>query len=355
MNTQTLKVDKGVDNDDSYQQTVDCLRNGGLVAFPTETVYGLGALATDSNATKQIFEAKGRPSDNPLIVHIGTKEEVNSYAAEIPHTARQLMDAFWPGPLTLIFNEKPGIIAESVTVGRGTVGLRMPDHPVALKLLRLLGGPLAAPSANRSGKPSPTKASHVARDLDGRIPFILDGGATGVGVESTVIDMTSTPPAILRPGGITVEMIESVIGPVRSETRVEESEAPRAPGMKYMHYSPDAPVWLIEPDRNQMEQAVQRLMNEGKKVAIIGPDEFKTDKPAWYFATGAHANPSQLAAHLYDALRNCDETDADVILAVEIPSEGMGIAVMNRLNKAANGKHFTDYAIESSNLKTPID
>ena len=352
MNTQTLKVDKGVDNDASYQQTVDCLRNGGLVAFPTETVYGLGALATDPNATKQIFEAKGRPSDNPLIVHIGTKEEVNTYAAEIPETAHKLMDAFWPGPLTLIFNEKPGVIAESVTVGRGTVGLRMPDHPVALKLLRLLGGPLAAPSANRSGKPSPTKASHVARDLDGRIPFILDGGATGVGVESTVIDMTSTPPAILRPGGITVEMIESVIGPVRSETRAEESEAPRAPGMKYMHYAPDAPVWLIEPDQNQIERAVQHLMNEGKKVAIIGPDELKTDKPAWYFATGAHADPSQLAAHLYGALRNCDETDADVILAVEIPSEGMGIAVMNRLNKAADGKQFTDYTIESSNMKT---
>ncbi|WOV84658.1 L-threonylcarbamoyladenylate synthase [Sporosarcina jeotgali] len=352
MNTQTLEVDKGVDNDYSYQQTVDCLRNGGLVAFPTETVYGLGALATDPDATKQIFEAKGRPSDNPLIVHIGTKEEVNTYAAEIPETAHKLMDAFWPGPLTLIFNEKPGVIAENVTVGRGTVGLRMPDHPVALKLLRLLGGPLAAPSANRSGKPSPTKASHVARDLDGRIPFILDGGATGVGVESTVIDMTSTPPAILRPGGITVEMIESVIGPVRSETRVEESEAPRAPGMKYKHYSPDAPVWLIEPDQNQIERAVQHLMNEGKKVAIIGPDELKTDKPAWYFATGAHADPSQLAAHLYDALRNCDETDADVILAVETPSEGMGIAVMNRLKKAADGKQFTDYTIESSNMKT---
>ncbi|WP_025785586.1 L-threonylcarbamoyladenylate synthase [Sporosarcina sp. D27] len=342
MNTRTLKVDKDVDNIDSYQQTVDCLRNGGLVAFPTETVYGLGALATDPGATKRIFEAKGRPSDNPLIVHIGTKEEVNEYAAEIPGSALRLMEAFWPGPLTLIFNEKPGVIAESVTVGRGTVGLRMPDHPVALKLLRLLGGPLAAPSANRSGKPSPTKASHVARDLDGRIPFILDGGATGVGVESTVIDMTVTPPAILRPGGVTAEMIESVIGPVRSEIRVEESEAPRAPGMKYMHYSPDAPVWLIEPNAKQIEQAVQDLMNEGKKVAVIGPDELKTDKPSWYFATGAYGDPHQLAANLYDALRNCDETEADVILAVEVPSEGMGLAVMNRLKKAADGKRFSN-------------
>ncbi|REB05907.1 threonylcarbamoyl-AMP synthase [Sporosarcina sp. BI001-red] len=341
MNTQTLKVDKGVDNHHSYQQTVDCLRNGGLVAFPTETVYGLGALATDPNATKRIFEAKGRPSDNPLIVHIGTKEEVNTYAAEIPESALLLMEAFWPGPLTLIFNEKPGVIAESVTVGLGTVGLRMPDHPVALKLLRLLGGPLAAPSANRSGKPSPTRASHVARDLDGRIPFILDGGATGVGVESTVIDMTSNPPAILRPGGITVDMIEAVIGPVRSETRVEESDAPRAPGMKYMHYSPDAPVWLIEPDRTQIEQAVKVLKDEGKKVAVIGPDELKTDKSSWYFATGAYADPSQLASNLYDVLRKCDETEADVILAVEAPPEGMGIAVMNRLKKAADGKRFS--------------
>lgn len=342
MNTRMLKVDNGVDNEDSYQQSVDCLQNGGLVAFPTETVYGLGALATDQEATKRIFEVKGRPSDNPLIVHIGTKEEVSTYAAEIPENALLLMDAFWPGPLTLIFNEKPGIIAENVTVGRGTVGLRMPDHPVALQLLRLLGGPLAAPSANRSGKPSPTKASHVARDLDGRIPFILDGGATGVGVESTVIDMTSTPPAILRPGGVTVEMIEAVIGPVRSEMRAEEAETPRAPGMKYMHYSPNAPVYLIEPDLVQIEQAVRKLTAKGLQVAVIGPDELKTDKPSWYFATGAYADPSQLAMHLYDALRKCDETEANVILAVEAPAEGMGIAVMNRLKKAADGKRFVD-------------
>ncbi|WP_432354053.1 L-threonylcarbamoyladenylate synthase [Sporosarcina sp. A2] len=341
MNTQTVKVDNGVDNDDSYQQVVDCLQNGGVVAFPTETVYGLGALATNLDATKRIFEAKGRPSDNPLIVHIGTKEEVSTYAEEIPETAIRLMDAFWPGPITLIFKEKPGVIASNVTAGIGTVGLRMPNHPVALKLLKLLGGPLAAPSANRSGKPSPTKAIHVALDLDGKIPFILDGGATGVGVESTVIDMTATPPAVLRPGGITVEMIEAVIGPVRSEVNAEESETPRAPGMKYMHYSPDAPVWLIEPDSNQIERAVDKLMNAGKKVAIIGPDELRTDKSQWYFSTGTITDPSQLAATLYNALRLCDETEADVILAVETQSEGMGVAVMNRLKKAADGKRFS--------------
>lgn len=340
MHTQLLKVDNGVDNKESYQQVVDCLKNGELAAFPTETVYGLGALATDPEAAQKIFQAKGRPSDNPLIVHIGTKEEAGLYADEIPETAVRLMDTFWPGPLTLIFNEKPGVIAETVTAGIGTVGLRMPDHPVALNLLRLLGGPLAAPSANRSGKPSPTKAEHVLRDMDGKIPFILDGGATGVGVESTVLDMTSVPPAILRPGGVTAEMIESVIGPVRSETSEAEAEAPRAPGMKYLHYSPDAPVWLIGPDAGRIEKAIGSFRAAGKKVAVIGPDELRTDKADWYFATGPHGDPRKLAARLYDALRACDDTEATAILAVETPAEGVGIAVMNRLRKAADGKQF---------------
>ncbi len=340
MHTRLVKVDNTVDNDERYQQVVDCLKKGELAAFPTETVYGLGALATDPEAAQKIFEAKGRPSDNPLIVHIGTKEEAGHYADEIPEAAVRLMDAFWPGPLTLIFREKPGVIAKSVTAGIGTVGLRMPDHPVALKLLRLLGGPLAAPSANRSGKPSPTKAEHVLRDMHGKIPFILDGGATGVGVESTVIDMTSVPPAILRPGGVTAEMIESVIGPVRSETSAAEAEAPRAPGMKYLHYSPDAPVWLIKPDSGKIEAAIGSFRSEGGKVAVIGPDELRTDTADWYFATGPYGDPRELAARLYDALRTCDDTDASVILAVETPAEGMGLAVMNRLRKAADGKRL---------------
>ncbi|GKV69144.1 threonylcarbamoyl-AMP synthase [Sporosarcina sp. NCCP-2716] len=340
MHTQLVKVDNHVDNDESYQQVVDCLRKGEVAAFPTETVYGLGALATDPEAARKIFEAKGRPSDNPLIVHIGTKEEAGRYAAEISETAVRLMDAFWPGPLTLIFKERPGVIAKSVTVGIGTVGLRMPDHPVALRLLRMLGGPLAAPSANRSGKPSPTEAAHVLHDLDGKIPFILDGGATGVGVESTVLDMTSVPPAILRPGGITAEMIEDVIGPVRTETGAAEEEAPKAPGMKYMHYSPDAPVWLVEADEDTIRQAIRVFSKDGGKVAVIGPDELRTDEAGWYFATGPYADPGSLAARLYGALRACDDTAATVILAVETPLEGMGLAVINRLKKAADGKRF---------------
>jgi len=240
----------------------------------------------------------------------------------------------------MIFKEQPGVIAESVTAGIGTVGLRMPDHPVALRLLRMLGGPLAAPSANRSGKPSPTEAAHVLHDLDGKIPFILDGGATGVGVESTVLDMTAVPPAILRPGGITAEMIEAVIGPVRTETGLAEAEAPKAPGMKYMHYSPDAPVWLVEADGNALRKAIREFSSDGGRVAVIGPDELKTEEAEWYIATGPYADPGSLASHLYGALRACDDTAATVILAVETPAEGVGLAVMNRLRKAADGKRF---------------
>ena len=190
----------------------------------------LGALATDEQAVQKIFEAKGRPSDNPLIVHIGNKEEVCNYATGISADAEKLMDAFWPGPLTLVFDKIPGVIAPNVTPGVETVGIRMPDHPVALGLLRALGEPLAAPSANRSGKPSPTEAAHVHKDLDGLIPLILDGGQTGVGVESTVLDMTTIPPTILRPGGTTQEMIESIIGPVNSETKIawNKHHVPRA-------------------------------------------------------------------------------------------------------------------------------
>ena len=261
METKVISVDNSLDKKSSYQQAVDILRNGGVVAFPTETVYGLGALATDEQAVQKIFEAKGRPSDNPLIVHIGNKEEVKKYASVITSEAEKLMDAFWPGPLTLIFNKIPGIIAANVTPGVETVGIRMPDHPVALQLLRELGQPLAAPSANRSGKPSPTAAIHVEKDLQGLIPLILDGGQTGVGLESTVIDMTTTPPVILRPGGTTKEMIEKVIGPVETSDKTSLEQAPRSPGMKYTHYAPEAPVYVIEADVKKVREAVRIFTN----------------------------------------------------------------------------------------------
>lgn len=340
METKVFSVDNFMDNERNYKQAVDILKSGGVVAFPTETVYGLGALATDELAVQKIFEAKGRPSDNPLIVHIGNKGQVFNYATDISADAEKLMDTFWPGPLTLVFHKIPGVIAPNVTPGVETVGVRMPDHPVALGLLRALGEPLAAPSANRSGKPSPTEAAHVHKDLDGLIPLILDGGQTGVGVESTVLDMTTIPPTILRPGGTTQEMIESIVGPVNSETKSPGEQAPRSPGMKYLHYAPEAPLYVINYDVDKIYAAIDKLHAEGKKVALIGPDELGVSGADWYFAIGVAGNNEAMATNLYGALRKCDLTEADLILAVETDLAGVGAAVMNRLMKAAEGKHF---------------
>ncbi|MFD1929378.1 L-threonylcarbamoyladenylate synthase [Sporosarcina siberiensis] len=342
MNTKLISVDNFLDNKDSYEQAVEILKNGGVVAFPTETVYGLGAIATDEQAVQKIFEAKGRPSDNPLIVHIGNKEDVSKYATGISEAAEKLMDAFWPGPLTLVFDKIPGVVAENVTPGVNTVGLRMPDHPVALRLLRELGMALAAPSANRSGKPSPTEAAHVEEDLKGLIPLILDGGQTGIGLESTVIDMTINPPVILRPGGATREMIEEVIGPVQSSAGETGDKTPRSPGMKYLHYAPEAPLYVISPNEEKIRSAVMTLKNQGKKVAVIGPDEFQSTDADWYFAVGPIHDSEKMAVNLYRALRQCDSTEADIILAVETDLSGFGAAVMNRLSKASEGKNYID-------------
>ncbi len=340
METIIFSVDNSLDNKEKYQQAVDILISGGVVAFPTETVYGLGALATNEQAVQKIFEAKGRPSDNPLIVHIGRQAEVTDYATHITEDAEKLMTAYWPGPLTLVFDKIPGVIAPNVTPVVDTVGIRMPDHPVALELLRALGGPLAAPSANRSGKPSPTEALHVFEDLEGLIPLILDGGQTGIGVESTVLDMTTSPPTILRPGGITREMIEAVIGPVRAESKNPGEQAPRSPGMKYMHYAPEAPLYVIASDMTAIRKAIEELHAEGKRVAIIGPDDLDIPAADWYFTVGPRNNNEAMASHLYRALRQCDLTEADLILAVETDLSGVGAAVMNRLTKAADGKRY---------------
>ncbi|ARD48781.1 threonylcarbamoyl-AMP synthase [Sporosarcina sp. P37] len=343
MDTTQEKVDNLVDNDEIYEQAVDILTSGGIVAFPTETVYGLGAIATDEQAVRRIFEAKGRPSDNPLIVHIGNQSDITKYATDVPEIAHQLMDAFWPGPLTLIMEKKPGVIADVVTAGLSTVAIRMPDHPVALQLLRKLNMPLAAPSANRSGKPSPTEAGHVYHDLIGRVPLILDGGETGIGVESTILDITVTPPVILRPGGITKEQLEELIGPVHLATQpADPSSAPRAPGMKYTHYAPEAPLFVIEPNAAYIENALAAIHRQNKRAAIIGPDELYTEHADWYFSTGPIDSREAMASSLYKAIRQCDHTEADIILAIETDLSGIGAAVMNRLNKASDGRRFTE-------------
>ncbi|MEK4228339.1 L-threonylcarbamoyladenylate synthase [Solibacillus sp. FSL H8-0538] len=342
MNTMQLTVDNDVDKMEKYSQAVDLLNNGEVVAFPTETVYGLGAVATDDAAVKKIFAAKGRPSDNPLIVHIGNIEELALYIEEIPEVAKRCMDAFWPGPLTIVMKAKQNVLAPSVTAGLQTVGMRMPDHPVALELLRTLKKPLAAPSANRSGKPSPTKAAHVAEDLAGVIPCILDGGSTGIGLESTVLDVTLEQPVILRPGGVTKEMLEAVIGfvlePNLEEQKIEST--PKAPGMKYTHYAPNAPVYLIEQEPQIIAQAVLQLQQEGHRVALLAPTPFCDLKANFFFTFGDESNVEQMGAVLYDALRACDKTDATIILATSTELQGVGVAIMNRLEKAAGGKWY---------------
>lgn len=344
MNIIKIAVDDFVDNSENYTQAVDLLNNSEIVAFPTETVYGLGAVATDDVAVKKIFTAKGRPSDNPLIVHVGTTEELDLYIEHIPNVAKLCMEAFWPGPLTLVMDAKPGVLAPSVTAGLQTVGMRMPDHPVALGLLRALGKPLAAPSANLSGKPSPTKAVHVAEDLAERIECVLDGGATGIGLESTVLDVTLDVPVILRPGGVTQEMLEEVIGPVLAPDLEEQKmeSTPKAPGMKYTHYAPNAPVYLIEEDAEVVARAIALLMKQSHRVALLAPATYSTLQPAYFFAVGEVDHTEQMAATMYDALRACDKTDATVILATATAKTGVGVAIMNRLEKAAGGQWYRE-------------
>ncbi|CAM5192222.1 Threonylcarbamoyl-AMP synthase OS=Ureibacillus acetophenoni OX=614649 GN=SAMN05877842_10158 PE=3 SV=1 [Ureibacillus acetophenoni] len=342
MKTSCISVNNDVDKSEAYQQAVDLLNKGEVVAFPTETVYGLGAIATNNEAVNKIFAAKGRPSDNPLIVHIGSIEEVSTYIEEIPEIAIKCMEKFWPGPLTIVMKAKKDVLAKSVTAGLTTVGLRMPDHPVALNLLQLLKQPVAAPSANKSGKPSPTKAEHVEEDLQGLIPLILDGGPTGIGLESTVLDVTVNPPAILRPGGVTKEMLEEVIGEVNQPTlsQQDKKETPKAPGMKYTHYAPNAPVYLIEQDLPTVEKAIEQLRQEGEIIALLAPSEFEELQADYFFSFGQDGDKDEIGVKLYDDLRACDKTNASIILATTTSTDGVGAAIMNRLEKAAGGKWY---------------
>lgn len=330
MNTEVILVDKHVNKEETYAQAVDIMRNGGIVAFPTETVYGLGADATNPEAVGKIFEAKGRPSDNPLIVHVDSKETAVNFVEEASEKALQLMDAFWPGALTLIMKAKPHVFAMNVTADLDTVGIRVPDHPVALNLLKRLQLPVAAPSANTSGKPSPTLAEHVYHDMAEKIPLILDGGPTKIGIESTVIDMTSEPPVILRPGNVTKEQIEKVIGTVRLSAEVH-GNAPKSPGMKYAHYAPDAPVYLIEDDPKMIAKAIEYVQAKGQKIAVLSSTEYP--EADYQFPLSPET--------LYNSLRKCDMTDADLILAGVSSGRDDNDFMMNRLEKAADHKWFS--------------
>ena len=313
------------------------LRAGGLVGIPTETVYGLGANGLDPDAVAHIFQAKGRPQDNPLILHIPSADHLERYCEKIPDRAYALAEAYWPGPLTMILWRKP-IVPDVVTAGLDTVGMRCPSHPVCRAILEAADVPVAAPSGNTSGRPSPTTAAHMWEDMDGKIDAIVDGGPCSVGVESTIVDLTETPPRLLRPGGITLEQLENVLGEVAVDPAVTRlmgaGERPRAPGMKYRHYAPRAPVTVVAGD--PQKSAAYIAAHAGREDGVICFDEFaplfggqEVEK------LGPAADKGEQARHIFDALRAFDHTRVKAIWAQCPDPAGLGLAITNRLNKAA--------------------
>ena len=337
METQVLKPDRA-----SLALASSLLRDGQLVAFPTETVYGLGADAFNSEAVLSIFAAKGRPADNPLIVHIADRAQLADIG-EVTPVAERLMDAFWPGPLTLLFRKKPAV-PMAVTAGLDTVAVRMPSHPVAAELLRVSGVAVAAPSANRSGKPSPTTAAHVLEDMNGIIPLILDGGDCDVGVESTVLDITGDRPCILRPGGVTKAMLEAVLGPVEVAGSVlrplGKDEKALSPGMRYKHYAPDGQVTLVEGEPDAVVAAMRLLCAEAaanghRCCAMCFTEHMDALRAFAPHDIGAMDRPEETAHRLFATLRSLDEEKMDVIFSEVVPPTGVGLAVMNRLGRAA--------------------
>ncbi|RSK28956.1 threonylcarbamoyl-AMP synthase [Bacillus sp. HMF5848] len=348
MKTETWCVDNTVElstDNPHIIEAANLLKRGEVVAFPTETVYGLGANALSERAVEKIFVAKGRPSDNPLIVHIGSKEQLQDLVQSVTPHAHKLIEQFWPGPLTLVLPKKAAV-AHNVTAGLESVAIRMPNHPVALTLLKAANVPIAAPSANLSGKPSPTEAKHVYADLAGKIAGILDGGVTGVGLESTVVDCTTELPIILRPGGVTKEQLEEAVD---CEVLVDKALqhdvhiAPRSPGMKYVHYAPDAPLQIVEGDLAFIQAIVNDARKAGKRVGVLTTTEqvnkYEADA---VLACGERKNLTSVAQQLFATLRSFNTYDLDVIFSESFPREGIGEAIMNRLTKAAGG-HVIKY------------
>lgn len=343
MNTKVWKVDKNVDNLENNPQVVDAahfLQENEVVALPTETVYGLGGNAESDVAVEKIFAAKGRPSDNPLIIHIAEQMQLTAFVADIPKKAEILMERFWPGPLTIIFKKKDGVLSDKATAGLETVAVRMPDHPVALALLKKCQLPIAAPSANSSGKPSPTNAQHVMEDLNGKIAGVLDGGSTGVGVESTVLDCTEEIPVILRPGGVTKEQLENVIGEVLLDRAlIDEASKPKAPGMKYQHYAPNAPLYLVNGSESFLQNLIEEKQRDGLRVGVLATEESVEDYHADVsIACGNRSELESVATALYETLRAFNQEKVDIIFSEMFPNNGVGHAIMNRLQKAAGNK-----------------
>ncbi len=345
METQVRRLSYSQIDETMIEEAGRIIRKGGLVAFPTETVYGLGGDALNPESSKKIYAAKGRPSDNPLIVHIADKRDLYRIVREVPEKAKKLMEAFWPGPLTMIFY-KNELVPQATTGGLDTVAVRMPSDRIAAAFIRAAGGFVAAPSANVSGRPSTTTAAHVEEDLSGRIEMILDGGQAVIGLESTIVDMSVEPPVILRPGAVTEEMMEAVIGPLEVDKAIiapDSGVKPKAPGMKYRHYAPRADLAVVEGSTEAVIAAINQLAEEaeaeGKRVGIIATDETKDRYPkGLVLSLGARKHEEEIAQHLFEVLRDFDETDVDCIYSEAFDEASIGPAIMNRLLKAAGHK-----------------
>lgn len=347
MDTKVIRIDKKEFTDAQLSEAAKILRNGGVVAIPTETVYGLAANALDETASGKIYAAKGRPSDNPLIAHISCMEELPALVSEIPEAGRKLAEKYWPGPLTMVFPKKD-IVPYGTTGGLETVAIRMPSHPIASRLIRLAGVPLAAPSANTSGRPSPTKAEHVIEDMDGRIDMIIDGGDVGIGLESTIVDVSGDVPTLLRPGAVTMEMLQETLGEVEIDPAIlgpmSADMKPKAPGMKYRHYAPKAEMTLVEGDMERVVAYINReakaALAEGRRVGVICTEESRALYEAGILeVVGSRQHEETVAHNLFAVLRDFDDRNVDCIFSESFSKDRLGQAIMNRLCKAA-GYHI---------------
>lgn len=342
MNTKIVKIDPAHPRMEEIREAGRIIREGGLVAFPTETVYGLGGNALDVTASQRIYAAKGRPSDNPLIVHIADMASLLPLVTEIPEAARKLASACWPGPLTMIFH-KSSIVPLETTGGLDSVAVRFPSHPIACALIRAGGGYVAAPSANTSGRPSPTMAEHVIEDLKGKIEMIVDGGSVGIGLESTIVDFTENIPTILRPGYINEQMLRDILGEVRMDKGLlaENSRIhPKAPGMKYRHYAPKGSLLIVEGQTDRVAAKIEEMAREktaaGYTVGIIGTDESVGRYSSGIIKSiGTRSDEESIGRHLYSVLREFDDCGAAYIFSESFDTPKMGQAIMNRLLKAA--------------------
>ncbi|MET3618246.1 L-threonylcarbamoyladenylate synthase [Peptoniphilus olsenii] len=345
MKTEIIKFKGNEIEDKKYLDKIKkTFEQGGLVVFPTETVYGLGGNGLDKEAAKKIYAAKGRPSDNPLILHIAENSQLDNLVEDIPEVAKKCMDKFWPGPLTMIF-KRSKLIPDEVTGGLDTVAVREPSHNLANKILKAVNLPIAAPSANISGRPSPTKTEHVIEDLDGRVDIIVDGGKSVVGIESTVLDVTVNPPIILRPGKITLEDLQKIDSDITIDQGTIDAtnkQVPKSPGQKYKHYAPRAEAICFGGGIEKMILEIQKNIdkNNEKKVAVLASTETmdKYTGADLVINLGSRDNLEEVASNLFDALRHCDEEGVDMIFAEGFEPMGLGLSIMNRLLKACSGR-----------------